>query len=57
MISSSRKEELVNSFAYYMERYLDKQWIDDEAKVNSAETEEELKFLRECVTYSVVCQY
>ena len=57
MISEQRKAELVNDFAAYMERYIDKQWIDDEAKVAASETEEELKFLRECVTYTVTCQY
>jgi hypothetical protein len=57
MITEDRKEELVSMFAAYLERYLDKQWIDDDAKQNTAETDEELKFLREQVTYSVVTYY
>lgn len=32
MIDEQRKAELVNDFAAYMERYLDKQWVDDEFK-------------------------
>ena len=57
MITEKRKAELVADFAGYMERYLDKQWIDDEARQNSAEDEEELEFLRTQVSYQVVTQY
>lgn len=57
MISDARKAELARDFSAYMERYLDKQWIDSDAMENTAENEEELDFLRTQVSYSVVSQY
>lgn len=57
MISDARKAELASNLAAYMERYLDKQWIDSEARESTAEDEEELEFLRTHVSYSVVAHY
>lgn len=56
MISKERKQELANEFRAYMERYLDKQWIDSDAKDNAAENDEELDFLK-TVQYWITVAY
>jgi hypothetical protein len=56
MISKERKQELVNEFAYAMERYLGKQWIDSLIAESVSDNQEEQNFLNG-VNYSIIVQY
>lgn len=57
MLTEERKQELASQYGYYMERYLDKQWIDSQIIDDISENEEELEFLRNHTWYSVVVDY
>lgn len=47
-LTEERKAELRSEFAYLIERYVQKQWIYDEAIDSVCDNEDERSYLRDC---------
>lgn len=54
MITDERKGELIADFEYYINRYLDKQWLVSDTIGSVANDEEENKFLSNLNYYFLV---